>query len=67
MKMRNRKAILAVAALGLAVVAVRHPTANIRLITHDAADPSPRQMQAAVDLGFVGVSVLYTWTVNRLR
>ena len=55
----------AVALLGL--TAVRHPTADIRVFTHDAADPAPHRMQAAVDLGLVGVSVLYTWTVKRLR
>ena len=65
--MRNRKTALAVAAFGLAVLAVGHPTADIRVITHDIADPAPRRMQAAVDFGLVGISVLYTWTVDRLR
>jgi hypothetical protein len=51
----------------LTVTAVRHPTADIRVFTHDAADPAPHRMQAAVDLGLVGFSVLYTWTVKRLR
>ncbi len=57
------------AALGLALVALawRHPTANVRLITHDLTDRSPRRVQAAVDVGLFGVSFLYTWTVNRLR
>lgn len=65
--MRKPGTALVVAALALAVVAVRHPTADIRLITHDAADPAPHRMQAAIDFGLVGVSVLYTWTVKRLR
>ena len=66
--MRNRRAALALAAVGLLAVAAReHPTARISLITHDIGDPAPRRMQAAVDLGVVGVSVLYTWTVQRLR
>jgi hypothetical protein len=64
---RNRRVALGVAVLGLALVGMRHPTADFRLITHDVRDPSPHQMQAAVDLGLVGVSVLYTWTVDRLR
>ena len=65
--MRNRRPVLAVAAVLLAFVALRHPTADIRLITHDRADPAPHRMQAAVDFGLVGVSVLYTWTVGQLR
>lgn len=53
--------------LGLAVISLRHPTADIRLITHDVRDPAPHRVQAAVDLGLVGVSILYTWTVGTLR
>lgn len=65
--MRNRRLVLAVAAVLLAFVALRHPTADIRLITHDRADPAPHRMQAAIDLGLIGISVLYTWTVDRLQ
>ena len=64
---RNRRAVLAGTALLLTVVALRHPTADIRLLTHDRADPAPHRMQAAIDLGLVGVSILYTWTVDRLQ
>ena len=55
------------AVLALVALAYRHPTANIRLITHDLTDRSPRRVQAAVDLGLLSVSFLYTWTVDRLR
>ncbi|MES3154148.1 hypothetical protein [Sphingomonas faeni] len=65
--MRKHRGILVVAAFALMLLAVRHPTADIRLITHDARDPAPHRMQAVVDLGLIGVSVLYTWTVERLR
>ena len=65
--MRNRKLVLAAAGLALVTLAVRHPTAEFRLITHEKSAPSPHRMQAVVDFGLVGVSVLYTWTVNRLR
>jgi hypothetical protein len=65
--MRNLKPILAAALLGVVVLASRHPTADIRLITHDARDPAPHKIEAAVDLGLVGISVLYTWTVDRLH
>jgi hypothetical protein len=65
--MRNLKPILAAAFLGVIVLASRQPTADIRLITHDARDPAPHKIEAAVDLGLVGISVLYTWTVDRLH
>ena len=64
--MRDRRKALAVAGIALALLALRHPTADIRVITHDIGDPAPHRMQAAIDLGLVGVSVLYTWT-QRLR
>ncbi|MBB3878255.1 hypothetical protein [Sphingomonas pseudosanguinis] len=64
----DRRRITIVAIL-VAVIAMaqRHPTADIRLITHDLTDRSPRRVQAAFDLGAFGVSFLYTWTVRRLR
>ena len=66
--MRNHKGTLLIAGLvALTALAVRHPTIDVQLMTHDSRDPSPHRMQAAVDLGLVGISVLYTWTVNRLR
>jgi hypothetical protein len=67
MAMRNRRMALVLAIVGLGMLASKHPTADLRFITHDVSDPSPRRMQAAVDLGVVGVSVLYTWTVRQLR
>lgn len=60
--MNDRRKLAIGAGLVLAILVARHPTADIRLITHDVGDPAPRRMQAAVDLGLVGVSVLYTWT-----
>ncbi|MBI0475417.1 hypothetical protein D9601_08650 [Sphingomonas sp. MA1305] len=60
--MGDRRKVAIGAGLVLAVLCMRHPTADIRLITHDVGDPAPRRMQAAIDLGLVGVSVLYTWT-----
>lgn len=58
---------MGMAVLALVALAYRHPTADIRLITHDLTDRSPRRVQAAVDLGLLSVSFLYTWTVDRLR
>ena len=65
--MRNRRMIFAAAALGVLALSVRHPTANIQLLTHEASDPAPHRMQAAIDLGLVGVKLLYTWTAHQLR
>jgi len=58
---------MGMAVLALVALAYRHPTADVRLITHDLTDRSPRRVQAAVDLGLLSVSFLYTWTVDRLR
>ena len=66
--MRNHKGTLLIAGLvALTAIAMRQPTVDLRLVTHDVRDPAPHRMQAAVDFGLVGVSVLYTWTVSRLR
>ncbi len=63
---RRRITIVAIS-VALIAMAQRHPIADIRLITHDLTDRSPRRVQAAFDLGAFGVSFLYTWTVRRLR
>ena len=66
--LRERKRALAViAGVGLLALAVKQPTADIRLLTHDRTDPAPRVMKVAADLGVIGVSFLYTYTVDRLR
>ena len=65
--MRNRRIIVAAAVLGVLALGARHPTADFQLLTHEAGDPSPHRMQAAIDLGLVGVSLLYTWTAHQLR
>jgi len=65
--MRRRRTILAAICAILALAAVvRHPTANIEILTHQASDPSPHRLQAAVDLGIVAVHVLVTWTASHL-
>ena len=67
MRREGKQVLAVVAGVGLLAMAAKHPTADIRLLTHDRADPAPRVMTIAADLGVIGVSVLYTWTVNRLR
>lgn len=67
MRRESRRTMALVAGVGLLALAARHPTADIRLLTHDRADPAPRVMKVVADLGVIGVSVLYTWTVDRLR
>ncbi|MFA6122279.1 hypothetical protein [Sphingomonas sp.] len=64
--MRNRRITIGILA-GLAVIALaRHPTADIKILTHDATDRAPHQIRAALDLGLVAVSVLVTWTGTHL-
>lgn len=64
--MRRRRIILVFGLLMLAVILVRHPTANIRIVTHDIGDPTPRKIEAAVDTGVFALSVLVTWTARSM-
>jgi hypothetical protein len=63
--MRNRRVILAGSALLLLAMSVRPPSADIRIITHDATDRTPHQVRAALDLGLMAFSILVTWTSKR--
>lgn len=64
--MRPGRIIIAgFALLLLAATTVRHPSADIRVIMHQAGDPDPRQVSAAVDLGVMAFSLLITWTAKR--
>jgi len=60
--MRRRNAMVALGALLVLVAVARHPTADIEILTHRDGDPTPHRIQAAVDLGVVGVKFLLTWT-----
>jgi hypothetical protein len=53
---------MTIAILALLLLAVRHPSADIRILTHDATDRAPMRVQAALDLGVMAFSVLITWT-----
>lgn len=64
--MRTRRIGMITSLALLAGVAAWHPSANLRILTHDIGDTAPRRFQAALDFGLVGVSVLVTWTVRRL-
>lgn len=65
MMMRNRRIMLAMVAAGATLaMAARHPTADIRVLTHQTGDPAPRRFQAAIEVGLVGVRLLYTWTAR---
>jgi hypothetical protein len=59
---RRRKIVAAGLALFALAALVRHPTADIEILTHRANDPAPHRVQAAVDLGLVAVKFLLTWT-----
>lgn len=65
--MRNRRIMIGMFALLAMVAVVRHPSADIRILTHDASDPTPHKVMAALDLGLVAVSVLVTWTGEHIR
>ena len=59
----NRRRVAVVAAVAaLIAVGARQPTADIRILTHDARDLQPGQVRAAIDLGLVGINLLVTWT-----
>lgn len=64
--MRDRRIVLVVMAALLLAVFARHPSADIRILTHDAADRAPHRVQAAIDLGLASISVLVTWTAKRV-
>lgn len=61
---KRRIALAGGAAALLTLSAMHHPSANIRIITHDVTDTAPRKIQAALDVGVMAVSVLYTWTAK---
>jgi hypothetical protein len=62
--MRRRRIIFMCGLLVLAAMLLRHPSADVRIITHDIADPAPRKIEAAVDLGVFALSLLVTWTAR---
>ncbi len=62
--MRRRRTIVVLTALLALVAIVRHPTADIEILTHKSCDPAPHRIQAAVDLGVVAVKFLLTWTAS---
>ncbi|WNO54354.1 hypothetical protein [Stakelama saccharophila] len=66
--MRHRRAIGfgIIAAALLAVGIADHPSADIRILTHDHGDRAPHRVSAAVDLGVAAFSVLVTWTGSRV-
>jgi hypothetical protein len=64
--MRDRSKLMIAGALAIGLAAAQHPVARVQVLTHDIGDPSPRRIQAALDLGVVAVSVLVTWTGRHL-
>jgi len=64
---KRRTIVLGVVALLALVAIVRHPSADIEILTHQANDPAPHRIQAAVDLGVVAIKFLLTWTSGNLN
>jgi hypothetical protein len=62
----NRRLALGLVAAALLIVAARHPSANINILTHDQSDRAPHRMQAALDTGLFAVSLLITWTTKSI-
>ena len=63
--MTKRARSIVVAAAGIAALVAftaPHHRADIEILTHRANDLSPQKVQAVVDLGLVGFSVLVTWS-----
>lgn len=58
----RRRIIFVCGLLMLAILLARHPSADIRIITHDVADPAPHKIEAAVDMGVFVLNLLVTWT-----
>lgn len=65
--MQRRPYGLALIVLLVALLAVRHPTTDIRINLHDTTDPTPRQIAAAIDTGVLAISVLVTWSKRIAR
>ena len=63
--MRNRRIALLFAAALMLVAVARHPSVDLRLLTHDSSDVKPHRLQAAVELGVASVSLLITWTSKK--
>jgi len=64
---RTRIVIAAIAALALFAMISPNNRADIRILTHEKGDLSPHKMQAAIDIGLVAISILYTWTDKLAR
>jgi hypothetical protein len=63
MTKRLRAIVLSGAALAAMIAfTAPHHRADIEILTHRANDLSPQKVEAVVDLGLVGVSVLVTWS-----
>ena len=63
--MRGRRLIgMLLVAAAILAIAGRHPVADIRILTHRAGDVAPARMEAAVELGVVGLNLLVTWSVH---
>lgn len=59
---KRRIALAAIAAIVLIALAVRHPSADITILTHQSDDLAPARLQAAIDTGLFAVSLLVTWS-----
>lgn len=63
----KRKWVVGAVVAALAIAVVQPPSADLRILTHDAADRDPRKVEAAIDLGIAAFSLIVTWTQRAAR
>lgn len=63
MSLRNRRLIVAGAAAALLLMATAAPRhADFQILAAEKGDADPQRVHAAIDMGWMAVSVLITWT-----
>ncbi|WP_431471007.1 hypothetical protein [Sphingosinithalassobacter sp. LHW66-3] len=67
MRSRRRIVLTVMGLLLVAGLAMKPPSADIRILAHSADDSAPSRMQAGVNIGLLAVSLLVTWSSKRLR
>jgi hypothetical protein len=64
MSMHKRRFVVGALAVVLlaGAYAAPGPRADIHILTAEKSDANPQRLQAAVDMGWMAISVLVTWT-----
>lgn len=59
--------VAVIGAIAFFALRVERPHADLRILTHRVGDTAPQQVQAAIDVGIVAVSVIVTWSRELAR